>query len=1117
LEIFKFSFVMALYSFKNKQRLLMPKKTNGLALVGSMMAFMLLFTCTLYAQNAVTGRVISKTDNSPVPGATIQVKGTSVLTQSGADGTFSISLPKSTGTLTISAVGFGNLDLPATAGKPLGDITLSTSTTTLNDVVVTGYTSQRKADITGAVSVVNVADMKATPSGSTESLLQGQASGVTVFTTGQPGGNATVLIRGITSPGNSQPLILVDGVPELMHDINPNDIQSIQVLKDAGAAAIYGVRGANGVIIITTKRGIGSPKVSYDAYYGTQRPLSHSWDLATPTQTGVAKWAMAFNDGLSPSDPQYGSGPTPVLPYYITPAGAAQGAPNTSLADYSLYTNHITLADQTGNNWFNDIFKPAPIQSHNIAVSGGSGKSSYFFSFDYMDQDGTLIDTKLQRYGVRANTNFALLDDHVHIGENFYAYYKTNPGYLNALGVNSTNSINDAYQTPNIIPVHDIAGNYAGTISIGLGNASNPVAIQQRQANNVNQDYHAVGNVFTDVDFLKHFTAHTSIGGAVDYTFNNAFAATPYENAENNTAANLYQETWAMNNSFIWTNTLKYANEWGKSNLTVLGGQEYIYENGRANQTTRGNYYITDSSNLTVSPNLWTLNFGAPSTQTNNSNVPQPNYNNYNTPYQVAIYSFFGRFDYNWDSKYLLSGTIRRDGASVFAPSQRYGNFPSITGGWRISQENFMKDIDWINDLKLRGGWGEAGSISDINPTNPYTLFGQQVNQSYYDINGTSSNPQAGLYVSQYGNPNTTWEKDILTNIGFDATLFQNRIDFSLEWYKKLIDGLLFVPVVPGTNGGALDPFTNSGDVQNKGIDASLTYHGTVNKDLKFDLTGTLTSYQNKVVSLPAGTLYFNEPTGAQTYTSRIQPGEPLGEFYGYKVIGLFQSWTDVDKSPIQQDAAPGRFKYADVNHDGQITPADQTFFGNPNPKFTAGLNISVNYKNWDFYTFLYASVGAKILNEVKLSTDFPQTFGNQISKNVALNSATLVNSSGAPTNINDSTAHLANPKATVPMLEESANFSNSGVFNSYIMENGSFLRCRNLTIGYNIANSALKAAHLDRIRVYVQALNLFTITKYSGLDPELNPGTNTSFGIDGGVYPNNQKSYNVGVSVTIH
>src|SRR6185437_15499121 len=886
----------------------MPKKKSGLMRIGWIAAF-LFFTCTAFAQNVVTGKIINKTDNTPVPGATIQVRGTKAMVQSDANGGFTITLPSASGTLTISAVGFATLEVPVTAGTPLGNVSLTTTASTLNDVVVTGYTSQRKKYITGSVSIVNVAEMKASPSGSTESLLQGEAAGVTVFSTGQPGGNATVLVRGITSPGNSNPLILVDGVPELMHDINPNDIASLQVLKDAGATAIYGVRGANGVIIITTKKGSGSVKINYDAFYGTQRPLSHSWDLATPAQMGSVKWAMAFDDGKTPSDPQYGNGPTPVLPYYITPTGAPQNAPNTSLADYNLYSNHITLADRNGNNWFKDIFKPAPMQSHNISVGGSSGKSTYFFSFNYTDQDGTLIDTKLKRYGVRANTSFALLDDHVHIGENFYGFYKSNPGYLNALGVNSTNSINAAYQIPTIIPVHDIAGNYAGTISQGTGNAENPVAIQERQKNNINQDYHVVGNVFADVDFLRHFTAHTSIGGAADYTYNNGFATTPYENAENNTAANLYQETWAMNNSYIWTNTLKYSNQWGDHNLSVLGGEEYIYQTGKANQTTRGNYYITDSSNLTVDPNLLTMNFGSPSTQTNNSNVLQPNYNNYPTPYRVAIYSFFGRLDYNFDGKYLISGTIRRDGASVFAPSQRYGNFPSVTGGWRISQENFMKNINWINDLKIRGGWGKSGSLSDINPTNPYTLYGQQINQSFYDINGTSTTPAAGLYTLQYGNPATTWEKDILTNIGFDATLFHNRIYLSIEWYKKQVDGLLFQPVYPGTNGAAIDPFANSGDVENTGIDAAVTYHGSaVNNNLKYDITDTFTSYQNNVVSLLAGTLYFNEPFRAQKTTSRIQPGHPLGAFYGYQVIGIFQNRTDVYKSPTQTDAAPGRF-----------------------------------------------------------------------------------------------------------------------------------------------------------------------------------------------------------------
>jgi TonB-linked SusC/RagA family outer membrane protein len=1059
--------------------------------------------------------VINKTNQQPVPNATVRVRGTVVATQTDSLGVFTIAVPNNKSELEITSIGYENAVISPSGKTNIGDVQLAVTVGNLNEVFVTGYTSQKKKDITGAVSIVNITDLKATPSGSTEALLQGQASGVTVNTSGAPGAAAVVNIRGITSSGNSAPLVLIDGVPGSLHDINSNDIQSLQVLKDAGGAAIYGVRGSNGIIVVTTKRGTGPVKISYDGFIGTQRPLSKSWDLASPTQTGVAKWAQYFNDGLTPTDPQYGSGPTPVVPYYLTPTGAPQGAPNTSLADYNLYNNHITLAAQNGNNWFDDIFKPALIQNHNLSVSGGAAKSSYFMSFNYMDQQGTLIETSLKRYSVRINTNFSLADDHIHVGENAFVFYKTNPGYLNAPGVNSTNSINSAYQLPNIIPVYDIAGNYAGGISQGLGNASNAVAIQDRQAHNQNRDYEVLGNVFAEVDFLKHFTIRTSAGGTFDNYYYNGFATTPYENAENNKAANLYTETYGQNSSLIWTNTLNYSDKIDKHSFTVLGGTEYIYNTGQGSNATRGNYYITDSSNLTVSPNLWTLNFGQASTQTNNSTILGNN--GLYTPYQLAIFSVFGRIDYNYDQRYYISATLRSDNSSVFVPEQRNGIFPSVSAGWMISQEAFMRNVNWLNELKIRGSWGKLGSISNINPTNAYTLYGQQVNQSYYDINGTSHNPVAGLYTSQYGNPGTTWEQDIITDVGFDASFMNNKFDLSFDWYKKLVSGLLFVPAVPGTNGGAVDPFTNSGDIQNTGIDLSLTYHGRVNSDLKFDITGTFTSYSNKVVSLPAGTLYINQPIGAQTITSRIQPGHPLGAFFGYQVIGLFQSFDDVAKSPTQQDAAPGRFKYADVNHDGKINADDRTFFGNPNPSFTAGLNISVNYKNFDFYTFFYTQVGNDIINNVKSSTDFPQGFSNQISTNVAVNSARLIDANGQPASINDPTAHVANPGTNVPMLEKSANFSNSGAFNSYTMESGSFLRCRNLTIGYSIVSNTLKRMHFDRFRVYIQALNLFTASGYSGLDPELNPGTNTVFGYDNGVYPNNQKSYNVGVNITIH
>jgi len=1104
----------------------MPKKTNGLARISSMVVAMMLFTCMAFAQGKVTGRVINKADNQPVPGATIQLKGSKTIVPSGADGTFSINLTGSSGTLAISAVGFLNLEVPVTAGSVAGDITLTAASTTLNDVVVTGYTAQRKKDITGSVSVVNVADMRSVPSGSTESLLQGQASGVSVVNTGQPGGYSNVHIRGITSFGNTDPLVIIDGTPGFLHDINVNDIQSVQVLKDAGAASIYGVRGSNGVIIVTTKRGrSGKVTVNYDAYIGTQRPLKKGWrGLANPTLYGQALWQTYLNDGLVPSNKQYGSGATPVVPDYLIPTGAMAGAPGTDPATYALYTNQITQADKAGNDWYHDIFKPATVWSQNISASGGSDRSVYFYSFNYTDQPGTLIYTNLKRYSARINSTFSFLDNHVRIGENAFLLYKSNPGYLNLPGVNSANAIGVSYQIPTIVPIHDIRGNYAGGLGGGLGNAPNPVAIQERQRNNHNEDYNISGNVFAEVDFLKHLTARTQVGGMVDNFYSNAFLYTAYENAENNTNANSYQEIYGWNTSLTWTSTLKYTNTFAeKHNLTLLGGTEYISNQGRANQSSRGNYYITDSASLTVNPNLWTLNAGNASTQTNQNpnillnNVSTP------TPYQSNIYSLFGRLDYNYDDKYLISGTIRRDGSSVFISGQRYGIFPSVSGAWRISREKFLQNVEWLNDLKIRGGWGKMGSISNISPTNSYSLYGQVANQSTYDIAGTSNSATAGIANLQYGNPGTTWERDQLTNIGLDATFLHNKFDVSVEWYNKLISGLINRVTAPGTAGtatataaGPLLPFINAGDITNHGIDLAVTYHGAaLGNQLKFDLTGTFTSYVNMVKSLPPGETYIPVYNGA-TLESELKPGHPVGSFYGYQVVGLFQSYSDVAKSPTQDGAAPGRFKYADVNHDGKITSDDRTFFGNPNPKFTAGLNIAVNYKDFDFFMLLYTSVGNKVLNAVKGSTDFPQAFGNAMSTRVATQSAKIISATGSPTNINDSTAHLANPGASVPMLEQSANFSNSTAFNSYTMESGSFLRCRTLTLGYTFSSPVLTNLHFDRIRLYAQVLNLFTITKYDGQDPEV-LGNNTLFGIDGGAYPNNQKQYTVGINVSLH
>ncbi|MEJ7682469.1 MAG: SusC/RagA family TonB-linked outer membrane protein [Segetibacter sp.] len=455
-------------------------------------------------------------------------------------------------------------------------------------------------------------------------------------------------------------------------------------------------------------------------------------------------------------------------------------------------------------------------------------------------------------------------------------------------------------------------------------------------------------------------------------------------------------------------------------------------------------------------------------------------------------------------------GTLRRDGASVFASGYQYGLFPSVSAAWRISGEKFMKGVTFINDLKLRYSWGKLGSYANVRGGNAYTLYAQSPGRSFYDWAGTSTNPAGGIYNNQIGNPSTTWESDIISNVGLDATLFHNKIDMSVEWFKKKVSGLLFSQQASNiVVGGGNRPLVNIGNMQNTGIDANITYHGGSARGLKYDLTGTFTSYNNKIVSIP-GSGYFSTGGSRHGDLVRNQVGQAVGAFYGYEVLGLFQSDEDVSKSPTQSGAAPGRFKFRDISGadgkpDGKIDANDRTFFGNPNPDFTYGLNISVSYKNFDFSTFLFGSYGNDLLNYTKYFTDFPQLFKGGIRREAAVNAW-----------------RPDNTISKIPKLEFASGFSTTENNSTYFLEKGSYLRDKQMQVGYTLPNSGLTRFGIDRLRVYIQAANLFTITKYSGLDPELqsvnpNAGANdpaqVTFGIDYGNYPH-QRSFIVGVNL---
>jgi len=536
----------------------------------------------------------------------------------------------------------------------------------------------------------------------------------------------------------------------------------------------------------------------------------------------------------------------------------------------------------------------------------------------------------------------------------------------------------------------------------------------------------------------------------------------------------MYERGW------IFTNTLNYSEIFARHNIKVLGGVEAIKNYGRGVGGSSSDFFSSD-------PYYLVLNNGTSAVT------------NYSRAHSDQLFSLFSRLDYSYNDKYLASATIRRDGSSRFGKDKTYGVFPSFSVGWRVSQENFMKGIDWLNDLKLRGSWGKLGSQNNVSPTNAYTLFNSDFGLSYYDISGSGTIRQ-GFYQSNIGNANTGWEEDIVTNIGLDFTVIKNKISGSVEWYKKSINGLLFPQPLPATTGGAASPVINIGDVQNKGWDIALNYRiGSPSLNaFHLNVGVNVTTYHNIIVKVP-------DPGYFDVGIVRNQTGHPVSAFFGYDVIGFFKDDEDVAKSPVQQEAAPGRFKYRDVNNDGQVTPDDRTFFGDPNPSFTYGLNLNADYKNFDFSIFLYGSQGNDVFNTLTYQTGVWDSY-------MAAKSNDLLFNSWTPDNLN--------PK--LPIAQNASSFS-TGNDNSFYKENGSFLKCRSVMLGYSLNPDLLQRFRIKKLRVYFQVENLFQITNYSGLDPELTSGFSTlnpaqqsaAFGIDYANYPSNFRNYVFGLNLS--
>ena len=1050
---------------------------------------------------AVNGRITSQESGEPLPGVSILIKGTGTGTVSDVSGYYSLTAQDANAILVFSFIGFASQEVSINS-RPQIDVALAASIQSLDEVVVVGYAIQRKQDLTGAVAVVNVDEMVQQPVGEVTSQLQGRASGVTILGGGQPGEDPQIRIRGINTFGNNTPLFVVDGVPtSSINNLNPNDIATMQVLKDA-SASIYGSRAANGVIIITTKTGDGAPKVQYDAYYGIQTvQRGNVWNLLSPQEMADLKW-MAIgntNPGQPISDPLYGNGARPVLPDYIAPMGLFEGDPAVDPSLYKVNPYYktaaeaqgfyrITRANKEGTDWFHEIFSAAPSMNHNLAVSGGANGAKYLFSMNYLNQQGTLTNTFLKRYTLRANSTFNI-NKRIRIGENLAFSLRENP-QVNTLTEGS--AIGMARRMQPIIPVYDIMGNYGGGYGGILGVAQNPVAILDRTENNKSLGQRLFGNVFAEIDIIDNLILRTSFGGAIASGHSRSFKYPVYENSENS-PTNYYSESSNNSYNWTWTNTLQYKAVFNDiHNLTFLVGTE-SYENfGNSLGGTTYDYFSFD-------PDFTDLSTGS-GTQTNSS-----------SQYSDALFSYIGRLDYIFNDKYLLNATLRRDGSSRFL-NKRYGWFPALSAAWRISEEAFIKGagLTWIDDLKIRAGYGIMGNQLNVDPANAFTTYGSHRQRSSYDITGSSNTLAQGFKKTRVGNMDASWEKNINSNIGIDAVLFGGKLNVTADYYRKDIKDMLYDPALPGTAGMATRPFVNIAEMTNQGVDLSASSFFNLTEDLKLDATLSFTTYHNEILNISNSAVYFDVDSRRFNGSTivRNEVGHSVGQFFGYQIDGFWDSAEEIAEANesvrdadnpdaiYQSDMKIGRFRYADVNGDGQITSNDRTYLGNPNPDFSYGINLGLTYMNFDFSVFLYGVSGNDIWNNVLWWTDFYSSFGSAKSHTALYDSWTPINRD-----------------AKAPAQELGGSFSTANVPNSYFVEKGSYLRAKNMQIGYTFGPNVLDRIKVDKLRIYFQTANLFTITNYSGLDPEVS-GSTVNFGIDEGTYPS-QRQFLMGVNLT--
>jgi TonB-dependent starch-binding outer membrane protein SusC len=1037
-------------------------------------------------QTTVTGTVTDET-GAPLPGANVVEKGTTNGTQTDFDGNYTLNVEPGA-TLVVSYLGFQTSQV-AVDGRSTVNITLAEDAAALDEVIVTGYATETKRETTAAVSIVRAEDLAAIPSGNVEQQLQGRVAGVTVLTNGQPGTTSQIRVRGFGAFGGNEPLYVVDGVPVQSTDfLNPDDIETTTVLKDASAASIYGARAANGVIVYTTKQGARSnrkTRITLNVASGVSDPNSAGapqnlspQEMAEFTHLAYENNARANGTAPQYTHPQYGSNPTPRFPDYLH-ADGQNGVFESDInlaqirANFEANPDNVFLIrpNLQGTNWYKELTRVAPLSRVTLGFDGGTENGRFYMGISAQNQAGILIANDFARYAARFNSEWDIAP-WLSIGENFQVTYRSVVGGFGGEGgiggADDESVILSAYRMPTIIPVRDEFGSFASTRASGFNNPRNPVRQQILNAGD-DKSYNigGFGNIYLNIKPLEGLTLRTSLGGAYNnnYFVNYGFR---YLGDSEPEANNSFSEGSGYNFQWTFTNTATYEKLFGKHKLKALAGMEAL-------NTGRGRFL----SGSGINPFSTDLDF-------QNLSVVQNPIVNSTLFNGVNFFSTFGKLDYNWDERYYLTGVIRRDGASRFGGNNRYGTFPAVSGAWRVIAEPFMQNQDLISDLKVRGGWGQMGNSNNVDPNNQYSLFASNRASTWYPIQGQNSGADEGFAQSRIGNPDAKWETSTTLNIGFDAGFFNDRLEIILDWWKKDTDDLLYqLPLAGVTGNFAAAPSVNIASMSNSGLDFQIAGRGNFTEDLSFEAIFNSSFLKNEITSLAPGLDFFEGPAYRGIQPTRNAVGQPLSSFFGYQVIGYFNSAEEVANSPAQDGKGLGRFRYADVNGDGRITPDDRTFIGSPVPDWTGGFTFNLRYKNLALETFWFASVGNDIFNQSKWFTDFFGTFEGSAKGQVAKRSWT---------------PELGN-NAAAPIWESATNLSTSGVANSWYVEDGSFVRLQRLALSYDFTDLTEKLG-LSRFRVGVSANNIWTITNYSGLDPGIGGGADTNFGIDVGNYP---------------